>query len=77
VENTMAITNEKLCEFVSEHGPVSIVDPRGTTNRLEANNANVPGVLESAERVFYEGQWYSRQEFEQIVEDRLTDYCGY
>ena len=73
----MAINNELLCKFVNEHGPVSIVDPRGTTKRLEAYNAIVLGILEEAERVFYGDPWYTLQEFEHIVEERLAVYCGY
>jgi hypothetical protein len=77
MESPMAITNQTLCEFVSEHGPVSIVAPQGTTKRLEAYDANVFGILEEVKRMYFGDQWYSRQEFEQIAEDKLADYCGY
>jgi hypothetical protein len=74
--NSIAAEQHWIAEAPSEHGPVSIVDPQGTTKRLEAYDANVFGILEEAERVFFGDQWCSRQEFEQIVEDRLADYCG-
>jgi hypothetical protein len=70
----MPITKESLCTFVAEYGPVSVLDSRGKSTRLESRNETTLNAYEKADRVFFGHVWYSRSEFEQIVEDRLEEY---
>ena len=73
----MTITMEELNQFIREHGSVSMVDIRGTTRRLEGDSRDSYDLFESAERIFYGGQWYSRLEFKQVLEESIDDYYNY
>ena len=66
----MIATYENLGTFVSKHGSVLILDTQGRARKLPSGEADVLDVIDKADRFVFEGEWYSRKEFEALM-DRL------
>ena len=55
-----------------EHGDVEIRDNKGQTHRLKSGEVDVWDLAEKADRFRWNGRWYDRHTFEQIVDDHLA-----
>jgi len=72
----MAIKHDSLDTFVKEYGYVSVVDSKGTPKRVQSGDPHSLDLVENADKVFFQGRWYSRWEFEQIVEETQEKYSS-
>jgi len=66
----MDATYENLGEFVRKRGSVTILDTHGRARKLPSGETDVLDVIEKADRFVFESKWYSRKEFETLM-DRL------
>lgn len=64
----MDATYENLSAFVRKHGSVTILDTRGRARKLPSGETDVLDVIDKADRFVFEGKWYSRNEFEALMD---------
>ncbi len=67
VEWAMGATYENLSAFVRKHGSVTILDTQGRARKLPSGETDVLDVIDKADRFVFEGKWYSRNEFESLM----------
>jgi len=63
----MDATYENLSAFVRKHGSVTILDTQGRARKLPSGETDVFDVVDKADRFVFEGKWYSRNEFEALM----------
>jgi hypothetical protein len=64
----MDVTYENLNAFVQAHGSVTVLDTQGRAIRLPSGEADTFDVIAKADRFVFGGRWYSRGEFEALME---------
>ncbi len=64
----MDATYENLNAFVRKHGSVTILDTQGRARKLPSGERDVLDVIDKADRCVFEGKWYSRNEFEALMD---------
>ena len=68
----MEITFENLRGFARDYGAVSIMDSTGKVRRLFDGEPDVWELIRKADRFHYAGAWYSREDFEQLMDTMTT-----
>jgi hypothetical protein len=63
----MEATYENLSAFVRRHGSITILDTQGRARKLPSGEIDVLDVINKADRFIFEGKWYSRNEFESLM----------
>ena len=66
----MRATYESLTKFVQKHGAVTVLDSQHRARELPSGEADIHDVVEKADRFVFQGKWYSRGDFEALL-DRL------
>jgi hypothetical protein len=61
-------TYENLSAFVRKHGAITILDTQGRARKLPSGETDVLDVIDKADRFVFEGKWYSRSEFESLLD---------
>ena len=64
----MDTTYDNLRAFVRKHGAITILDTQGRARKLPSGEADVLDVIDKADRFLFEGKWYSRTEFESLMD---------
>ena len=64
----MDATYENLTAFVRKHGSVTILDTQGRARKLPSGEPDVLDVIDRADRYVFVGKWYSRNEFEALMD---------
>lgn len=64
----MDATYENLTTFVRKHGSVTILDTQGRARKLPSGEIDVLDVIDRADRYVFVGKWYSRNEFEALMD---------
>lgn len=64
----MTATYENLTDFVRKHGSIKVVDTRGRTRKLPCGEPDIYDVIDKADRFEFDGRWYSRSEFETLMD---------
>jgi hypothetical protein len=57
----------KLRKFVSAHGSVTVISS-GKERKLNSGDLDSIDLVEKAERFLHEGKWYTKVEFEKLVD---------
>jgi hypothetical protein len=61
-------TYENLSAFVRKHGAITILDTQGRARKLPSGETDMHDVIDKADRFVFAGKWYSRSEFESLME---------
>lgn len=64
----MDATYDSLRAFVRKHGPITILDTQGRARKLPSGETDILDVIDKADRFVFEGKWYSRNEFESLMD---------
>lgn len=64
----MDATYENLIVFVRKNGSVTILDTQGRARKLPGGEPDVFDVIDKADRFVFEGTWYSRKDFESLMD---------
>ncbi|HVB59054.1 MAG TPA: hypothetical protein VNE63_21825 [Candidatus Acidoferrales bacterium] len=64
----MNLTYENLTAFVRKHESVTILDTQGRARKLPSGETDVLDVIGKADRFVVEDKWYSRDEFEALMD---------
>ncbi len=64
----MSATYANLRAFVRKHGSVTILDTQRRARKLPSGETDVLDVIDKADRFVFEGKWYSRNEFEALMD---------
>jgi hypothetical protein len=66
----MDVTYDNLSEFVRTHGSVTVLDTQRRARALPGGGADTFDVIAKADRFVFEGRWYSRTEFEILMDQQ-------
>jgi len=59
---------DNLSAFVRRHGSITILDTRNRARKLPTGALDLLDVIDKADRFVFEGKWYSREEFESLMD---------
>ena len=59
------ITGEAVQRFLQDEGRIGIVDPAGVIRMLHVALPEYNDLAETADRLWHDGSWYSREQFAQ------------
>ena len=66
----MDVTYENLNAFVRRRGSVTVLDTQRRARVLPAGGTDTFDVIAKADRFVFEGRWYSRTEFEILLDQQ-------
>lgn len=69
----MDATYENVSMFVGRCGSVTILDTQGRARKLPNGEPDSHEIIEKADRFVFGDRWYSREEFESLMERSLRD----
>lgn len=64
----MEATYDNLSAFVRKHGSITILDTQGRARKLPSGESDVLDVIDKADQFLFDGKWYSRTEFESLMD---------
>jgi len=67
---TIQISNTSAEVFIRRHGPLPVSDRAGWVEKMDESALGCSNLLDRAEVFYVLGQWRSRQEFNQLLEEQ-------
>jgi hypothetical protein len=64
----MDISLENLRRFVRDYGVVNVIDSTGKVRKLSDGEPDIWELIQIADRFHFAGAWYSRAEFENLMD---------
>ncbi len=64
----MTATYGHLHSFVRKNGKVKVLDTQGRARILPSGEEDIFGVIEKADRFWFRDKWYSRSDFEALMD---------
>jgi hypothetical protein len=64
----MKITHETVSAFARKNGTVTIMDTLGRATVLPSGERDSIGLVDEADRFQFQGKWYTRGEFEKVLD---------
>lgn len=66
----MEATYENLRVFVRRRGSVTVLDTKGRARKLPSGETDTFDVIANADRFVFEDKWYSRSDFEHLMDEK-------
>lgn len=62
-------TYDTVSAFARKRGSVTVLDSQGKARKLPSGDKDVFDLIEKADRFMFEARWYTREEFEALMDE--------